>query len=219
VQSTLEIDNQGCCCEARGFTVHVAKRKVIRADSEECTELEVNGWRVVARSWGASLDAEAIDRGHLEGLIDSRGAEVEIRELTVTDSTAVLALDALTLRDYPGDIATAHQQLTTEQATCTAEHRGWGAFTPAGELVAVTFTFPRPTVTETDFTVVHPTRRGQGLGSAVKAASVLALAAEGHRHFRTGGSLENVASIAANHAVGYVLDEEWLTLTALPKNE
>ena len=114
--------------------------------------------------------------------------------------------------DYPGDVATAHQALTPERASPTAERRSWGAFTPAGELVAATFTLPGAEVTETEFTVVHRTWRGRGLGSAVKVASVLALAAEGHSYFRTGGSNDNAASLAANRTVGYVVDEEWLTL-------
>lgn len=58
----------------------------------------------------------------------------------------------------------------------------------------------------------HRGRRGLGLGSAVKAASVVALAAEGHCYFCTGGSADNAASLAANRSVGYVVDEEWLTL-------
>lgn len=65
---------------------------------------------------------------------------------------------------------------------------------------------------ETDFTVVAGGWRGAGLGTAVNAASVLALASEGFVSFRTGGSAANPASIAANRAVGYALDEEWVTL-------
>lgn len=61
--------------------------------------------------------------------------------------------------------------------------------------------------------------RGQGLGAAVTAASVLALAAEGYDHFRTGGSGDNAAIVAANHTVGYVLDAEWLTLSAPSSND
>jgi GNAT superfamily N-acetyltransferase len=65
---------------------------------------------------------------------------------------------------------------------------------------------------ETDFTVVARGWRGRGLGSAVKAASVLALLADGHRRFRTGGATENGASVAAAHSLGYIVDERWLTL-------
>ena len=143
------------------FTVLMGDRRVIRAESEERAELEADGWRIIARSWGAGLKADAIDRVHLKALIDSHSADVVIRELTGDDVAAILRLDASTLGDYPGDIATAHQAFTAEQASPTAEHRGWGAFTNTGELVALTFTFPRPSMTETEFTVVHRRSRGQ----------------------------------------------------------
>lgn len=40
---------------------------------------------------------------------------------------------------------------------------------------------------------------------------MLALSADGVQTFRTGGSDQNPAIIAANAALGYVQDEEWLT--------
>lgn len=49
-------------------------------------------------------------------------------------------------------------------------------------------------------------------GGLVAMTSVLALYAEGCSRFRTGGSAENRASIAANLSLGYVIDEEWVTL-------
>ncbi|QCR42241.1 hypothetical protein C1N91_00520 [Curtobacterium sp. SGAir0471] len=67
---------------------------------------------------------------------------------------------------------------------------------------------------ETDFTVVHPTQRGRGIGTALEAWSVLALQREGVRRFRTGGSADNVAIQRADAVLGYVQDEEWVTLTA-----
>ncbi|WFR67918.1 hypothetical protein P9139_05935 [Curtobacterium flaccumfaciens] len=76
----------------------------------------------------------------------------------------------------------------------------------------MTFVDIEGTKAETQFTVVHRAWRGQGLGIAVKAASVLALAAEGVTQFRTGGSADNLAILRANDAVGYIQDEEWVTL-------
>ena len=38
------------------------------------------------------------------------------------------------------------------------------------------------------------------------------LAAEGVTQFRTGGSADNLAILRANDAVGYIQDEEWVTL-------
>ncbi|GGI41925.1 hypothetical protein GCM10010988_36470 [Cnuibacter physcomitrellae] len=69
-----------------------------------------------------------------------------------------------------------------------------------------------PHVVETDFTVVDAPWRGRGIGAAVKAASVLALLGEGQTRFRTGGDAGNAASLGASLALGYVVDEEWLTL-------
>ncbi len=135
----------------------------------------------------------------------------DIREIQVTDVVAVLTLDRETADDYPGDVATAHDPLTPAGATPTTTHRGWGAFTSHGQLVAMTFADIAQDVTETDFTVVDRGWRHRGLGSAVKAACLLALSDEGHVDFRTGGSSDNPASIAANRAVGYELDEEWLS--------
>lgn len=121
-------------------------------------------------------------------------------------------MDERTLSDYPGDVATAHAPLTPEGAVPTAARRGWGAFDERGSLVALTFVAVEPHVVETDFTVVDAPWRGRGIGAAVKAASVLALLDEGHTRFRTGGDAGNAASLGASLALGYVVDEEWLTL-------
>lgn len=187
-------------------------RRVLRSDSPDLAALEAGGWRVVARSWAAALDTAAADRGRLELLVERARTVAGIRELTPTDADAVLALDAATLDDYPGDVATAHAPLTAAEAVPHPGRRGWGAFERDGRLVAMTFLAPAPEATETDFTVVADGWRGLGLGSAVKAAAVLALLGEGVERFRTGGAAENAASLAANRAVGYVVDEEWLTL-------
>jgi len=187
------------------------ERRVVRSDSPDRAELEAQGWLVIARSWGAGLIVDRRRRDRLRALVDRVRTLVDIRELTATDADEVLTLDRETADDYPGDVATAHEALTADRAAPTADHRGWGAFTPDGRLVAMTFADSGPDVTETDFTVVRREWRGRGLGTAVKAACVLALAEEGRRTFRTGGSMDNPASIAANRAVGYELDEEWLT--------
>lgn len=65
---------------------------------------------------------------------------------------------------------------------------------------------------EIDFTVVAADRRGRGLGTAVKSAAVLALIDAGVRFVRTGGSAENAAIRSINDALGFVIDEHWVTL-------
>ncbi len=187
------------------------ERRVVRADAPARSELEGQGWVVIARSWGAGLVLDEQRRERVRHLVDRAHPLVSVREVTASDVEAVLALDRETAHDYPGDIATAHEALTTAGATPTATHRGWGAFTAEGLLVAMTFADTGPDVTETDFTVVRRGWRRLGLGSAVKAAGVLTLADEGRTVFRTGGSFDNPAIIAANRSLGYELDEEWLT--------
>lgn len=71
---------------------------------------------------------------------------------------------------------------------------------------------PRARGAETAFTSVRSTHRGAGVATAVKAASVLALAADGVRVFGTGGAGSNAASLGMNQAVGYRVTERWLTL-------
>lgn len=135
-----------------------------------------------------------------------------MRGLSDTDVDAVLRLDTMTVADYPGGVATQHEALDRRTATPSASRRAFGAFDPTGELVAMTFVDLDGAVAETHLTVVHPAWRGHGLSVAVKAASVLTLAFEGVTRFRTGGSADNVAILRANQAVGYVRDEEWVTL-------
>lgn len=51
-----------------------------------------------------------------------------------------------------------------------------------------------------------------GLATAVEAASVLDLLGRGVTTIRTGGSADNPAIIAANRAVGFLVDEHWVTV-------
>lgn len=187
---------------------------VLRADDPRRSDLESLGWSVSARSWGAALDALRVDVGRFTALVERVGALASVRELGPADAPAALALDAATVGDYPGSVATRHEPLSAARAIPSASRRAFGAFTPAGELVAVTFVDVGGENAETDFTCVARARRGSGLATAVKAASVIALLGSGVRGFRTGGSADNQAILAANTALGYLIDEEWVTLQA-----
>ena len=89
--------------------------------------------------------------------------------------------------------------------------RFFGAFLN-GELAAVTvISSGENDYAETEFTSVAREHRRKGLGAGVKAASILALAAVGVRVFGTGGAQVNEASLAMNRAVGYVVEERWLS--------
>lgn len=183
---------------------------VLPAQSPRRPALEADGWVVLARSFGAQLDSDIIDHQRLLMLVAE--ASGSVRELGDTDVDAVLRLDTTTIADYPGSMTTQHTPLDRGAATPSLSRRAFGAFTPDGDLVAMTFVDVDGTEAETHFTVVHRAWRGRGLSIAVKAASVLVLTAGGVTRFRTGGSAENTAILRANDAVGYVRDEEWLTL-------
>ncbi|MBT2503671.1 GNAT family N-acetyltransferase [Curtobacterium sp. ISL-83] len=186
--------------------------RVLPAEHQDVRALTAAGWRVIARSWAAQLDADRIDRARLGAMVARVGPALVVRELESGDLRAVLALDAATVGDYPGSIATRHSALTVDTASLHPGRRAFGAWTPDGTLIGMTFVDRSGDDVETDFTVVAAAWRGRGVGSAVKAASVLALADEGARRFRTGGSSENAASIGASAALGYERDEEWVTL-------
>ncbi|GAB3394429.1 hypothetical protein GCM10027568_25040 [Humibacter soli] len=189
---------------------------MLRSDDPRVGTLMNEGWRLTARSWGAELDAGGADTDRLANRLRELVARArhhgQLRELGNSDVTAVLALDAATIDDYPGGPATGHAALTQQTAATSETRRAFGALTAENDLAAVTYVDIDLPSAETDFTVVRRDWRGRGLGTAVKASSVLALLASGVTRFRTGGSSENVASMAANASVGYRIDEEWLTL-------
>ncbi|KPG81469.1 hypothetical protein [Frigoribacterium sp. RIT-PI-h] len=190
----------------------MGKAVVLLLDDPRRAVLEVEGWSVAARSFGAQLDALRVDRQRLQQLVAGVERSGSLRELTVADVDAVLSLDAATFDDYPGSVATRHERLDRLRATPSVSRRAFGVFLPAGELVAMTFVDVEGVTAETNFTVVRRDQRGRGLGLAVKACSVLALLSYGVTRFRTGGSADNAVILRANDAMGYIRDEEWVTL-------
>lgn len=190
----------------------------MRADGPEVEGLKAAGWRIVARSFGAQLDLEQVDRAALDALVNAAASTADdrlrIRELGPDDVESVLALDLATTDDYPGGVATQHEPLDRVAATPSSARRAFGAVEDGWRVVAMTFVEVDAAVgaAETDFTVVDAARRRRGLAMAVKAASVLALAADGVARLRTGGSADNEAIIRVGEALGYVRDEEWITL-------
>ena len=190
---------------------------VLRSDDPRLGGLLADGWSVGARSWGAQLDADRVDEAALRASVAAIAPGLRIRELGPDDRDRILALDAATIDDYPGGPATRHAPFTAETALVgTPERRAFGAMDADGRLVALTVVDvdAAGARAETDVTVVARDHRARGLGRAVKAASVLALRDAGIRAFRTGGSRDNAAIIAAGTALGYRIDEEWLTLRA-----
>ncbi len=184
---------------------------VVRADDADRSRLEADGWIVVARSWAAQLDSSHVDEDGLLLRVQRGSVHGQVREIADSDVTSVLALDAVTLSEYPGGIATQHTPLTMQTARATPYRRGFGVFDAGDRALAVTYVDLEGQCADTDFTVVAPAHRRLGLGAAVKALSILALIREGIAVFRTGGAAENAAIIAANTSLGYVIDEEWIT--------
>lgn len=188
--------------------------RVLLSSDPQCRELEARGWRALAESWGAGLQPREEDHPRLGHLVHRACAHgYAVLELGPDDAAEVADLDAATREDYPrAGPATAHAPLDEARAaTALSTGRGFGARDAAGSLVAMSMTRPGPDRVETEFTAVHPDHRGAGLGTAVKAASVLAWWADEARVFGTGGAQTNPASLAINRAVGYTVTERWLT--------
>lgn len=188
---------------------------VLRSDDPRVQQLEAHGWEHIAASWGARLTIDPTDRAQLtrlRGLVNRiTESDVTLREAGPDDISQVLALDALTAGDYPGEVAAHHEPLDAVTACALLEQgRLWGIWS-ADTLVALTATRLHGDRVETEFTAVHPAHRRRGLATAVKAASVLGHAQEGAVVFGTGGADSNVASLAMNEAVGYQITETWHT--------
>lgn len=193
----------------------VTAHRVLREDDPALPGLLEAGWRIAHRSWGARLTPPA-DPAPLGALVAHAVAQgFEVRELGEESDAQVVALEAAVRDDYPGGPATApprrtRASLREDRARGT---RWFGGF-DGGDLVAVTAIHLDGDRAETDFTSVAAASRRRGLAEAVKAASVLALAADGVRQFGTGGAAENAASTAMNRRLGYLLTERWVTLRA-----
>jgi len=194
----------------------VTDRQVLRDDDPRAAALLADGWRVEHRSWGARL--LDVDRPLLERIASAPDGVV-VRETTNEHDPAIAALEAAVRDDYPGGPATAPgvHDVPALEGLRAAGTRCFAAF-DGPDLVAVTAIRRSGERAETDFTAVARSHRRRGLAEAVKAASVLALAAEGARVFGTGGAEENAASLAMNARLGYAVTERWLTLVP-PESE
>lgn len=179
--------------------------EVLRAGDPRCAELEAAGYRLVGESWGARLREPDPDR-LAHAVLRATAAGLTVHELGPEYAEAVHALETANEADYPYTPAT-HRAVgsvgTIRELWSTG--RFFGALDGA-RLVGVTHITPSG---ETSFTSVLAGYRGRGIGQAVKAASILALVATGVEVFATGGAALNAASVGANEALGYVLEERW----------
>lgn len=177
--------------------------EIVRDDNPRCAELETAGYRIVGESWAARLRDP--DPAVLEQVV-LRAAGVTVRELDRERAADWHALETANEKDYPYTPATHRVVEPVEKlAELWTTGRVFGAF-DGDRLVAATYITLKG---ETGFTSVLDGYRGRGIGQAVKAASILALYADGIRVFGTGGAALNDASLGANLALGYVIEERW----------
>ncbi|WP_159794709.1 GNAT family N-acetyltransferase [Puerhibacterium puerhi] len=197
-----------------------AEVRVLRDGDPAVAALSADGWTVAAESWGARLRVTAAVLGRCAAAVTAAtDAGWELLVLGPHDAAAVVALDAACAADYPDTAATRHDvpdAAALERDLRSGARWAYGAAAADGRLDAVTVLYPsvgrEAAMVETDFTVTRAAVRGRGLATAVKAAAVLDLAAQGHELFGTGGAGVNEASRRANEALGYLVTERWLHL-------
>jgi hypothetical protein len=188
--------------------------RVLRADDPHADGILAAGWRVAGESWGARLRLEEPpDLSLFARLVQRARGCAELRELHEPDAAAIADLESGTHADFPVTPATPHRLRDTAAtaALLNAGSRAFGAVR-GPRLLAVTIVRAEGGSAETDVTTVARDARRRGLASGVKAASVLALAADGVRTFGTGGAAANAGSLAMNRALGYTIEERWLSL-------
>ncbi|WP_112241831.1 acetyltransferase [Kribbella monticola] len=183
--------------------------ELVRDDDPRIPSLEAAGYRLVGESWGARLRNP--DRELLESaVLRASAAGLVVRELDSSYAEALFVLETANEKDYPYTPATHRVvgDLSRTEALWVDGRRVFGAF-DASLLIAATVVSVFPERAETVFTSVLGDYRGRGIGQAVKAVSILALLSEGVQVFGTGGAGINEASLGANRALGYVLEERW----------
>lgn len=186
--------------------------EVVREDDPRCRELESLGYRMVGESWGARLRLPAPQSLALAraAVARAQAAGIIVRELGPEAAVALHDLETANHADYPFTPATAHRLLgLAETRTLWVNgKRVFGAL-HGSQLIAATVIAQTDDFGETGFTSVLADYRSRGIGRAVKAASILALADDGVTTFGTGGAGINEASLKVNTALGYALEERW----------
>lgn len=209
---------------------------VLQDDDPDLPGLLRAGFVVVGESWGARLRLaaghDAAGERRLQTAVrEARSAGVRIVELDPSasgvsaagssagaDAADIVALERQTTPDYPYTPATAHHapQLDEVHDWPRRGLRAFGARTPDGVLVAVSVgreTFEHgERLGDHDFVSVARDHRGQGIAKGIVAAWILALAADGVRTFATGGAAQNSGSLGMVRALGFAVEERWLSL-------
>ncbi len=95
----------------------IAEAAVLRDDDPRIGELQSRGWRIVARSWAAQLNAVEVHAERSTALVEGIPNDCVVRELEISDKAVILPLDAATVHDYPCGVATVHNALGLEEVT------------------------------------------------------------------------------------------------------
>ncbi len=214
---------------------------VLQDDDPDLPGLLRAGFVVVGESWGARLrlapGRDAAGEARLQAAVrDALAAGVRIRELdpaatgvsstgvsaaaTVAgaDAADIVALERQTTPDYPYTPATAHHAPELDEVHDWPRRglRAFGARDADGQLVAVSVgheTYEHgERLGDHDFVSVARDHRGRGIAKGVVAAWILALAADGVRTFATGGAAQNSGSLGMVRALGFAVEERWLSL-------
>jgi len=193
---------------------------VLQDNDPDLPGLLAAGFVVVGESWGARLVLTApADEARLrQAVTDALSTGARILELGAADADDIVALEQQTKADYPYTPATAHHAPSLDDVRSWPQRRmrAFGARAEDGRLVAVSAGRESEEEGERlgdhDFVSVARTHRGRGLAKAVVAAWILALAADGVRVFATGGAAQNSSSLGMVRALGFSVDERWLSL-------
>lgn len=189
--------------------------RVLQDSDPDLAGLLAEGFEVVGESWGAALTVErgshaAEPLARLGRFVDDvRSRGVEVRELDERDAAAIVALEIASESDFPYTPATAHRATTAEEVHSWPGRgrRAFGAFA-GGELVGLCVGRGG----DNDFVTVARSHRRAGVGKAVAAAWMLAAIESGERAFTAGGAAQNAGSLGMIRAIGFTVDERWLSL-------
>lgn len=204
---------------------------VLQDDDPDLPGLLRAGFVVVGESWGARLrlapGRDAAGEARLQTAVrDALSAGVRILELdpaaagtsSGADAADIVALERRTTPDYPYTPATAHHAPELDEVHDWPRRglRAFGARDADGHLVAVSVgreTYEHgERLGDHDFVSVARDSRGRGIAKGVVAAWILALAADGVRTFATGGAAQNSGSLGMVRALGFAVEERWLSL-------
>lgn len=188
--------------------------EIVNALDPKCQELETLGYVIVGQSWGAHLQlTEPINLGrYSEKISKLQTLGYRVESLPPDFAQQVLELELINNPDYPYTPATTHAPPTYEGTMDLWKpgNRIIGAF-KEDQLMGVVAASKGAKEVNIDFGSVRIDHRGKGVGSAIASLAIITFANLGERFFSTGGAAINEASQATVKALGFTVDERWLS--------